>query len=405
MMIRFSTFAVIFVLLILNTRSFAQPGKQSATGYQVAAYYFADYHIDKRNEEYRGKGWTEWELVRAARPRFKGHEQPRVPLWGYTDEADPKQMAQKIEAAASHGIDAFIFDWYYYDNGQFLERGLEQGFMKAKNNKLMKFGLMWANHDWLDLHPATHGKIQKLMYPGKITPKTWDKMTDFIIAKYFKHPAYWKINGCPYFSVYDLSNFIGSFGSMEKAAKAISDFRAKTQKAGFKDLHINAVVWGNTILPNEKTITAPEKLIESLKFNSVTDYVWIHHVVLNNFPANSYDSVKTEYFKYALSVSKMFKIPYYPNVSMGWDSSPRTDQEKPWGNFGYPYTPIITGNTPGNFKNALLESKAFMDTHLKGTKVLTINSWNEWTEGSYLEPDTVNKFGYLNAIKDVFYNK
>jgi len=269
----------------------------------------------------------------------------------------------------------------------------------------MKFSLMWANHDWLDLHPSTHGKPQKLMYPGQITPQTWDKMTDYIIAKYFKHPSYWIIEGCPYFSIYDLGNFLASFGSLDNAAKAIADFRAKTKKAGFKDLNINAVVWGNTVLPSEKTIVDPEVLVKSLGFNSVTDYTWIHHVPLHNFPTNAYDSVKNVYFDYALSASKKFDVPYYPNVSMGWDSSPRTNQENPWGNFGYPYTPIIVGNTPKAFKNALIEAKEFMDEHLGKTKILTINSWNEWTEGSYLEPDTVNKLGYLEAIKQVFIEK
>lgn len=397
--------SAMFLLLCVFTGAYGQQKKPATGKYQIAVYYFPDYHIDKRNEEYRGKNWTEWELVKKAKPRFEGHDQPKVPLWGYTDEANPLQMAQKIAAASTHGINAFIFDWYYYNDGPFLERGLENGFMKAKNNNLMKFSLMWANHNWSDLHPATHGKPQKLMYPGKITAKTWDKMTDYIITKYFKHPSYWKIDGYPYFSIYDLGNFLDSFGSLEGAAKAIADFRAKTKKAGFKDLNINAVVWGNTILPGEKTIISPDLLIKNLGFNSVTDYVWIHHVVLNNFPTNAYDSVKNVYFKYAENASEKFNVPYYPNVSMGWDSSPRTNQETPWGNFGYPYTPIIIGNTPKAFKNALIEAKDFMDNHLNKTKILTINSWNEWTEGSYLEPDTLNKFDYLDAIKQVFVDK
>jgi len=395
----------ISLLLCVFTGAYGQQKKSSNEKYQIAVYYFPDYHIDKRNEEYRGKNWTEWELAKKAKPRFEGHDQPKVPLWGYTDEANPLQMAQKIETASTHGINAFIFDWYYYNDGPFLERALENGFMKAKNNNLMKFSLMWANHNWSDLHPATHGKPQKLMYPGKITAETWDKMTDYIITKYFKHSSYWKIDGGPYFSIYDLGNFLDSFGSLEGAAKAIADFRAKTKKAGFKDLNINAVVWGNTILPGEKTIISPDLLVKNLGFNSVTDYVWIHHVVLNNFPTNAYDSVKNVYFKYALSASEKFNVPYYPNVSMGWDSSPRTNQESSWGNFGYPYTPIIIGNTPNAFKNALIEAKDYMDNHLNKTKILTINSWNEWTEGSYLEPDTLNKLGYLDAIKQVFVDK
>ena len=65
----------------------------------------------------KSQDWSEWELVKAARPRFPGHHQPNVPLWGYTDESDPKAMEQKIAAAADYGIDAFLFDWYYYNDG------------------------------------------------------------------------------------------------------------------------------------------------------------------------------------------------------------------------------------------------------------------------------------------------
>jgi len=82
-------------------------GKDEIT---VAAYYFPNYHEDARNAAYFEDGWTEWELVKEAQPRFDNHHQPNLPAWGFTDEADPVQMAQKIQAAADHGIDAFIFD-------------------------------------------------------------------------------------------------------------------------------------------------------------------------------------------------------------------------------------------------------------------------------------------------------
>jgi hypothetical protein len=95
------------------------------------------------------------------------------------------------------------------------------------------------------------------------------------------------------------------------------------------------------------------------------------------------------------------QVHNYP--SMGWDASPRTNQHVSWdASYGYPYTPVIIHNTPAAFKQALNEAKRFMDKQPFKQKILTINSWNEWTEGSYLEPDTRNRFGYLKAIKEVF---
>ena len=62
----------------------------------IAAYYFPNYHADAKNEEVHGRNWTEWELMKCARSRFEGHQQPKVPVWGYEDEADPAVMAKKI---------------------------------------------------------------------------------------------------------------------------------------------------------------------------------------------------------------------------------------------------------------------------------------------------------------------
>ncbi len=138
-----------------------------ARPFQVASYYFPNYHLgDARNEKLKGREWSEWELVKAARPRFPGHHQPNVPLWGYTDESDPKTMAQKIGTAADHGIDAFIFDWYYYEDGLYLERGLEKGFFGAANNRRLKFALMWANCDWVDIHPYKLGARKRCCFPA-----------------------------------------------------------------------------------------------------------------------------------------------------------------------------------------------------------------------------------------------
>lgn len=372
-------------------------------GVTVACYYFPNYHpSDRRNEAFHGKGWSEWKLVREAKPRFPGHVQPNVPLWGETDESDPKQMAQKIAAAADHGIDAFIFDWYWYDDGPFLERGLEQGFLKAENNRRLKFGLMWANHDWVDIHPKTLGTPDKLLYPGKITPQTWETMTDYVIKKYFKHPSYWKIEGKPYFSVYELYRLIQSFGTIEKTREALDRFRAKTKAAGFPDLHLNGVTWGVQILPGEKSVQNVAELSGKLALDSVTSYVWIHHVPMRQFPETPYREVMDRYFEYADRAGKDFGLPYYPNVTMGWDSSPRARQQDPFENRGYPFMARMSGNTPEAFREALQRTKEWISKRPAAERILNINCWNEWTEGSYLEPDTRTGMQYLEAVKSVF---
>jgi hypothetical protein len=99
-----------------------------------------------------------------------------------------------------------------------------------------------------------------------------------------------------------------------------------------------------------------------------------------------------------------YKIPYYPNVSVGWDPSPRAAQSDKYGNYGYPFTPTISGNTTERFQAALEMIKQRLMSRPPDRRILTLNSWNEWTEGSYLEPDAVHKLKYLEAVKKVFGN-
>lgn len=200
--------------------------RKTLTRITVACYYFPNYHThDRRNDSLKGDGWAEWELVKKARPCFDGQQQPKVPAWGYTDEKDPAEMARKIDAAADNGVDVFIFDWYYYDDGPFLNRALDEGFLKAPNTEKLKFALMWANHDWLDIHPYTKGDEQKILYPGRVTPETFDKIGDLIIKEYFTKPNYWTVDGKPYFSVYDVQKFVENFGSVEAAAQLWTNAR------------------------------------------------------------------------------------------------------------------------------------------------------------------------------------
>ena len=397
------SFAII-LLVVLTSCKLGKKADSNPDKITVAAYYFANYHTDDpRNIINKGAGWSEWELVKAAQPRFPGHQQPKVPAWGYIDEKDPKVMAQKIEAAADNGIDCFIFDWYMYEDGPFLNQCIDDGFLKAKNVDRINFALMWANHDWVDIQPYTRGTEQKLLYPGKVSPKRFDEICDFVIKEYFTKPNYWKIDGKAYFSVYDVQKFVEGFGSMEATKAAMERMREKAIAAGLKGVHWNLVAWGNPILPVEKAPTNTPELIKMLGFDSSTSYVWIHHAELPETQTD-YNIVRDVYLAYWDKAKTDYGVPYYPNVTMGWDPSPRCDLKSEWAPVGYPFMNTIGNNTPENFKTALQMTKDKLLADPNGSRILNINCWNEWTEGSYLEPDTINGMAYLEAVKAVFKN-
>ena len=390
------------LLAILTACNTGRKTDTNSSKITVAAYYFPNYHTnDPKNINTKGEGWSEWELVKAARPRFPGHLQPKVPAWGYVDEKDPEVMAKKIKVASENGIDCFIFDWYMYEDGPFLNRCLDEGFLKAENCKRIKFGLMWANHDWLDIHPYTRGSEKKLLYPGKVSPKRFDEICDFVIKEYFTKPNYLKIDGKAYFSVYDVEKFVEGFGSIEGTKAAMDRMREKAVTAGLKGVHWNLVAWGNPILAVEKAPENIPELIKRLGFDSATSYVWIHHTDLPE-KQTDYNWVRDRYFSHWEKAKAEYGVPYFPNVTMGWDSSPRCDLKSEWANVGYPFMNIIRNNTPENFRTALLMTKDKLLADPKGPRMMNINCWNEWTEGSYLEPDTINGMAYLEAIKSVF---
>ena len=369
--------------------------------YQIAAYYFPGFHADPRNNRWHGRGWTEWELLKRAEPRFPGHRQPKTPLWGYEDESDPGVMARKIVAAANHGLTAFIYDWYWYEGGPFLNGALDRGFLDAPNNDRLKFALMWANHDWIDLFPAGRGGAPLLM-PGAMARTAFDAAAARIVERYFAHPSYWRIDGRPYLSVYELMRLVEGLGGIENARTALDDFRARARAGGVGDPHLNAVVWGIQVLPGEGMPRDPDELLARLGFDSVTSYVWIHHTPLGGFPTVPYEEHARAAARDWGRFAGQYALPYYPNVTMGWDPSPRTVQSDAYENLGYPYMPVLAGNTPAAFGQALERAKSFLDEGWAAHPILTVNAWNEWTEGSYLEPDTTHGLAYLEQIKRVF---
>jgi len=394
---------VVMVGVVLAGAQTTERATEVEDTYTLAAYYFPNYHPgDPRNDEWHGPGWTEWDLMKRAEPRFPDHAQPKVPLWGYEDESDPAVMAKKIDAAADHGVDVFIFDWYWYEDGAYLERALEEGFLHASNAERLKFALMWANHDWLDIQPAKRMKPYNVLADGKVSPEAFKAATDHMIKTYFGHPSYWRVNGGLYMSFYDLSELLNNFGSIEATRAALDDFRARVRDAGHGELHLNAVVWGRQVLPNEQPVENVNDLLAELGFDSITSYVWLHHQPMPDFPETSYEQMQQASVKDYTKFTDQYVLPYFPNVSMGWDPSPRTVQSDAYENLGYPFTPTLKGNTPEAFTQALRDAKAFLDQGQTTPKILTLNAWNEWTEGSYLEPDTVHGMAYLEAIRAVF---
>ena len=379
----------------------------AAGGYDVAAFVWPAYHPEPRWKELGifSHGNGEWQNVYEAVPKKEGHVQPKVPLWGYEPEDNPIAVARKIDAALASGINVFIYDWYWYGNRPFLEGALNNGFLKAPNNERMKFFLMWANHDVTNLWDNKNPDKKTVVWNADVS---YDEFTKVLVPRfieYFKKPNYYKIDGKPVFSVYNTNNLVrGMGGSLETAKKALEYLDAEAAKAGLVGINLMLIhpVRNYTLakfeLPSKAGATAAEK-IAYLGFKSFTTYNWVSeswNAMAKAKPEMTYDKwvdLNTE--KYDSLQATYPEGQYFPHVSTGWDTNPRYPGE---------YQPSVAKSNPADFERGLRVAKAWLDKNTrKGMpKLLTLNAWNEWTEGCMLEPSEEFGYGFLNATAKVF---
>ena len=359
--------------------------------YYVAAYVWPSCHDDqpKGREMLWAEGTGEWEVIKKGNPRFEGHYQPKQPLWGYELDNNPEVVEKWIDVATDHGVNVFIYDWYWYDESPYLESALNDGFLKAKNNEKMQFYVMWANHDVKKNYWNYHkyGDDTSILWDAKVDWENYKIIVERVIRQYFHKPNYFKIDGNPVFAIFSLEKLKQSFdNSEEETRKALDYFRDEVKKAGFPGLHLQLILGGGSYLTGESGKERAAS-IEKMGFNSVTFYNMGGRV-------EDYIVYGTNSIKMREQWDDALNIPFFPCVSVGWDDTPRFP--------AYGMKDVVHyNNTPESFATLLSKAKIFADNHPNQPKLITINAWNEWVEGSYLLPDMKYGFGYLEAVKDV----
>ena len=363
--------------------------------YDVAAYVWPSYTGDEpRTRIFWPKGIGEWQTVQDAQPKFEGHRWPRYPAWGYVNEADPAVMEMEINQAVRHGVNVFIYDWYWYDRRPFLENCLNDGFLKAKNNTDMRFYLMWANHNvnhlW-DKRLAGTEPGKTVIWQGTVDRQDFEVMARRMVEKYFSVPNYYKIDGKPVLMIYDVENLVKGFGSIADTCDALQWMRRLVEENGHPGLHLQLCIRGDRD-------PKPEFVGQSCTYAELTNLLGADSVT--NYQTGQLTSYSGEYLDQLhreeacwKKIDEQYTVPYFPHISCGWDNNPRHQMLKP---------SIIVGNTPENLEKALLTAREYVDNHDLPVPLITVNSWNEWTEGSYLQPDDIYGYGYLEAVKRVF---
>lgn len=356
---------------------------------RVIAFYLPQFHPIPENDENWGKGFTEWVNVASAKPLWRGHHQPRIPAdLGFYDIRLPEIREEQAKLAKEAGVESFMYWHYWFGDGKMLlEKPAEWLLETQKPDFPFCFG--WANHEWSTKtwHKGNSSQktrmIAEMRYLGTEDNR---KHFDYCLP-FFKDYRYTTIESKPVFLIFSpetfvgLSQFIAEWNIMAKEAGLngiyfIGMNRAKGQTyESIKKLGVDGVCNSNRFEAEEKATGG--KFIHNIKG-------WLANKL--NLPANklSYEKI----VKYNVCADNG-KEDCFPTVIPGYDHTARRGSK----------ALIYTNPTPMAFQKSIEIALSYVKHKDFDHKVIFLNSWNEWGEGNYMEPDTKWKHAYLDALR------
>jgi len=236
--------------------------------------------------------------MRGARPWWTGHRQPRQPLLGCLDESLPSTWEVYNRLAADHGVDALIWDWYWYHDEPAMHEALEQGFLAADNRMDLSFALMWVNHHWLTLFPTTLGDGSARFPRAFAAPDSAQDMwrgLSYMVARYLHQPNYWRIEGEPVLVIWDVRRMERLIGSTS-VTRLFSELEMLARAMGHPGLHLHTPLGGESG-GRPTPPSAGHQPLEALGFKSFGSYTLVPSVA-DERPADDevplYDTVADE---------------------------------------------------------------------------------------------------------------
>lgn len=344
---------------------------------KLIAFYLPQFHTFKENEEWHGKGFTEWTNVTKAIPQYTGHHQPQLPIdVGFYDLSTDKIMYRQIELAKQYGISGFCFYYYWFSGKRLMEKPI---FNYLNNKELdLPFCLCWANENW---SRRWDGGNQEVLIEQKLEDGDGIKFIEDIIP-FFKDQRYIKIENKPVLIIYKVQLF-----PKEKMLKFIEEIRQGAKSNGFEDLYIIMAKTTPKHTPNDFGIDAAVEFPPHL-VDSKLPLCKNHSYVNPNFSGRIFDM--TDFIK---NKSYIYKTDYllYKTIFSGWDNTARK---------AYIGASVFEMN-PQLYKDWLKGCIEWTKkTHKDNEQFVFINAWNEWAEGAHLEPDQKYGYAYLQATKD-----
>ena len=372
---------------------------------RIIGLYLPQYHPIPENDEWWGKGFTEWNNVVKAKPLFRGHYQPHLPAdLGFYDLRLPEVREQQAELAREAGLEGFCYYHYWFGNGkQLLQRPFEEVLASGKPD--FPFCLCWANHNWTS---KTWEKGSSLRHDTMIMKMEYSR-EDYVrhfnyLLPAFRDPRYIKVDGKPLFAVWAPRNILDG-------REFIDLWQKLAQENGLKGIHFVGQTdnTGKALSGKKANYYSADmakdyyKSVLDMGFDAVMSQGYRRAVALAQGRAKmmlkllSFISFMPTYSK--IDYGRLMDNYYveedrwenvYPTLLPQWDRTPRAGSK----------TEIVTGTSPEKFQHYTEQAIRLIANKQPEHQILFLKAWNEWGEGNYVEPDLRFGHGFLEAIKN-----
>lgn len=346
---------------------------------RTIAIHLPQFHPTPENDQWWGKGFTEWTNVTKARPVFSGHYQPHLPAdLGFYDLRLAQSRLEQAQMAQEYGIDGFCYYHYWFNAKRILHEPLDR--ILALKEPDFPFMLCWANENWTRRWDGLDQEVlmqQNYADDDDIAHITW------LCENVFSDKRYITVNGAPVFAVYKAHLF-------PDIKKTLKVWREVANKLGFEKIYLIGVQSSGSNYVN------PEELGFDAAMEFQPDWTQLQKTDLwSRFKYKfGLNKGKPVVFDYENIVKKMLARPQpsykqYPCITPSWDNSARKKHN----------AIILHNSTPKLYGNWLREILKRFKPFSVEENFLFINAWNEWAEGNHLEPDQKWGRGYLEETK------
>ena len=369
---------------------------------KIIPLYLPQFHTIPENDEWWGKGFTEWVNVRDAKPLFEGHNQPRVPLNNnYYDLSDIETLKWQCRIAKEYGIYGFCMYHYWFNGHLLLEKPMEM--LLAHPEIDIKYCISWSNHDWTDAWKASNRQPKVLIAHNFDDEKDWVDHFNYLLP-FFKDPRYMTENNKPLMVIY-IPNII------RKLKKMLDVWSQMARDNGFDGLtfiYQSAASsfdnsWDHSLFDygvemnpgyvglanRQKNSSFFPKLMKDS--HDIKRFLYIRCSLLPQKKITEVSKADYDYtWQRILELRPISNAPkMIPCAFTDWDNTPRHKER------GYLYQGVSPDKFKSYFKQLIDNTKKYYDTDM-----IFVFAWNEWAEGGYLEPDEKNGFAFLEAIKE-----